>query len=233
MLHSVLKKPNVFTVLVQVAKFLYQRDLGTRIKETVNIAGSISKPRLEQATRQILESPDLELDATSAKPRERDASMFNRLLPLIASMTLSMQTSWKRVIRKSGKMNKMVTQATWSLEHVTLRLNTVQSLATLLVTLSPCYGVIKNVRMGTGQCNPRSRARDWRNLRTSKQHPGRCRTTRIMESSELPTRKQTRSLGELEQLPSTRAVRQIPRPTDLSPAEQRHLASLRKRTIPQ
>jgi len=123
-----------------------QEGLGTRIKETVWSPGPL-KPRLEQATRQI-QVQISKLDATSAKLRERDASIFNKVVASIAKHDSQHANIFANELSEVRKMNKMVTQAKLALEQITLRLSTVQELGDIVVTLSPAMGVIKSVRSG-------------------------------------------------------------------------------------
>ena len=131
-----------------------QEGLGTRIKETVWSPGPL-KPRLEQATRQI-QVQISKLDATSAKLRERDASIFNKVVASIAKHDTQHANIFANELSEVRKMNKMVTQAKLALEQITLRLNTVQELGDIVVTLSPAMGVITKRQIGSSECNPRS-----------------------------------------------------------------------------
>ena len=118
----------------------------TRIKDTVISPGSL-KPRLEQAARHI-QVQISKLDATSAKLRERDASIFKKVVASIQKHDTQHANILANELSEVRKMNKMVTQAKLALEQITLRLNTVQELGDIVVTLSPAMGVIRNVRSG-------------------------------------------------------------------------------------
>jgi division protein CdvB (Snf7/Vps24/ESCRT-III family) len=117
-----------------------------RIKDTVRSPGPL-KPRLEMATRQI-QVQISKLDATSAKLRERDSSIFNKVVASIQKHDTQHANILANELSEVRKMNKMVTQAKLALEQITLRLNTVQELGDIVVTLSPAMGVIRNVRSG-------------------------------------------------------------------------------------
>lgn len=123
-----------------------QDGFGTRLKDTVRQPGPL-KPRLEQATRQI-QVQISKLDATSTKLRERDASIFNKVVASIQKHDTQHANILANELSEVRKMNKMVTQAKLALEQITLRLNTVQELGDIVVTLSPAMGVIRNVRSG-------------------------------------------------------------------------------------
>lgn len=123
-----------------------QDGLTNRIKDTVRSPGPL-KPRLEMATRQI-QVQISKLDATSAKLRERDSSIFNKVVASIQKHDTQHANILANELSEVRKMNKMVTQAKLALEQITLRLNTVQELGDIVVTLSPAMGVIRNVRSG-------------------------------------------------------------------------------------
>jgi division protein CdvB (Snf7/Vps24/ESCRT-III family) len=120
--------------------------LGTRIKESVRPAGPL-KPRLEQATRQIQVQVS-KLDATSSKLRERDSAIFNKVVQAIQKHDMQHASVFANELAEIRKMNKMVTQARLALEQITLRLNTVQELGDIVVTLTPAMAVIRNVKSG-------------------------------------------------------------------------------------
>ena len=120
--------------------------VSSRIRDTVRSPGPL-KPRLEQAGRQI-QVQIAKLDATSAKLRERDSSIFNKVVAAIAKHDSQHANILANELSEVRKMNKMVTQAKLALEQITLRLNTVQELGDIVVTLSPAMGVIRNVRSG-------------------------------------------------------------------------------------
>ena len=88
------------------------------------------------------------LDATSAKLRERDSSIFNKVVAAISKHDTQHANILANELSEVRKMNKLVTQAKLALEQITLRLNTVQELGDIVVTLSPAMGVIRNVRSG-------------------------------------------------------------------------------------
>lgn len=119
---------------------------GERIKDSVRPAGPL-KPRLEQAVRQI-QIQTSRLDQTATKLRERDASIFNKVVANIQKHDMDHATVYANELAEVRKMNKMVTSAKLALEQIVLRLNTVQELGDVVVTLTPAMAVIKNVKSG-------------------------------------------------------------------------------------
>ena len=119
---------------------------GDRVKDSVRPAGPL-KPRLEQAIRQI-QIQISRLDQTSTKMRERDGSIFGRVVLSIQKHDMDHATVYANELSEVRKMNKMVTSAKLALEQIVLRLNTVQELGDIVVTLTPAMAVIKNVKSG-------------------------------------------------------------------------------------
>lgn len=119
---------------------------GERVKEAVRPAGAL-KPRLEQAVRQI-QSQIAKLDATSSKLKERDVAIFGRVVGSIQKHDMQHASVFANELAEVRKMNKMVVQARLALEQIVLRLNTVQELGDIVVTLTPAMAVIRSVKSG-------------------------------------------------------------------------------------
>ncbi len=88
------------------------------------------------------------LDATMGKLKERDSAIFNKVVSSIQKHDMNHAAVFANELAEVRKMNKMVTQAKLALEQITLRLNTVQELGDIVVTLTPAMAVIKNVKSG-------------------------------------------------------------------------------------
>jgi division protein CdvB (Snf7/Vps24/ESCRT-III family) len=119
---------------------------GERVREAVRPLGPL-RPRLEAAIRQI-QIQISKLDATSLKLKERDAAIFNRVVAAIQKHDMQHATVFANELAEIRKMNKMVTAAKLALEQIVLRLNTVQELGDIVVTLAPAMGVIRSIRSG-------------------------------------------------------------------------------------
>ncbi len=119
---------------------------GERVKEAVRPAGPL-KPRIEQAIRQI-HLQVAKLDATSGKLKDRDATIFSKVVSAIQKHDMSHASVFANELAEIRKMNKMVTQARLALEQIVLRLNTVQELGDIVVTLTPAMSVIRSVKAG-------------------------------------------------------------------------------------
>src|SRR5215471_9072701 len=122
------------------------QSFGTRVKDSVKSPGPL-KPRLDLAVRQI-QVQVAKLDATSAKLRERDSSIFNKIVSSIQKHDSQHASVYANELAEIRKMNKMVTQAKLALEQITLRLNTITELGDIVVTLTPAMSVIRSVRQG-------------------------------------------------------------------------------------
>ena len=122
------------------------QSLGTRVKESVRNPGPL-KPRLDLAVRQI-QVQVAKLDSTSAKLRERDNSIFAKVVGSLQKHDTQHASVFANELAEIRKMNKMVTQAKLALEQIVLRLNTITELGDIVVTLTPAMSVIRNVKQG-------------------------------------------------------------------------------------
>ena len=105
------------------------------------------KPRLDLAVRQI-QVQVAKLDSTSTKLRERDNSIFNKVVGSLQKHDTQHASVFANELAEIRKMNKMVTQAKLALEQIVLRLNTITELGDIVVTLTPAMAVIRNVKQG-------------------------------------------------------------------------------------
>lgn len=119
---------------------------GERVREAVRPLGPL-KPRLEAAIRQI-QIQISKLDATALKLKERDAAIFNKVVASIQKHDMQHATVFANELAEIRKMTKMVTSAKLALEQIVLRLNTVQELGDIVVTLAPAMGVIRSIKSG-------------------------------------------------------------------------------------
>lgn len=117
-----------------------------RVRGSVQNPGPL-KPRLDLAVRQI-QVQVAKLDATCSKLRERDASIFNKIVSSMQKHDSQHAAVYANELAEVRKMNRMVTQAKLALEQITLRLNTVTELGDIVVTLTPAMSVIRSVRQG-------------------------------------------------------------------------------------
>jgi len=117
-----------------------------RVRESVRSEGPL-RPRLEQALRRI-QMQISKLDSASMKLRERDQTIFRKVVSAIQKHDMAHASIFANELAEVRKMSKMVTSAKLALEQIVLRLNTVQELGDIVVTLSPAMSVIKSVRSG-------------------------------------------------------------------------------------
>ncbi|MDG6913313.1 MAG: hypothetical protein JRN35_09580 [Nitrososphaerota archaeon] len=122
------------------------QSFGTRVKDSVRSPGPL-KPRLDLAVRQI-QVQVAKLDSTSTKLRERDNSIFTKVVSSLQKHDTQHASVFANELAEIRKMNKMVTQAKLALEQIVLRLNTITELGDIVVTLTPAMSVIRNVKQG-------------------------------------------------------------------------------------
>ncbi len=120
--------------------------LGKRIRERIRPPEPL-RPRIELATRQI-EIQISKLEATSAKLKDKDATLFSKVVLLIRKHDTQHANMIANELSEIRKMSKIVTQAKLALEQVTLRLGTIKEMGDIAVALSPAMGVLKSVRSG-------------------------------------------------------------------------------------
>jgi division protein CdvB (Snf7/Vps24/ESCRT-III family) len=122
------------------------QSFGTKVKDSVRNPGPL-KPRLDLAIRQI-QVQVAKLDSTSTKLRERDNSIFGKVVASLQKHDTQHASVFANELAEIRKMNKMVTQAKLALEQIVLRLNTITELGDIVVTLTPAMAVIRNVKQG-------------------------------------------------------------------------------------
>lgn len=122
------------------------QSFGNRVKDSVRNPGPL-KPRLDLAIRQI-QVQVAKLDSTSTKLRERDNSIFGKVVASLQKHDTQHASVFANELAEIRKMNKMVTQAKLALEQIVLRLNTITELGDIVVTLTPAMAVIRNVKQG-------------------------------------------------------------------------------------
>ncbi len=122
------------------------QSFGSKVKDSVRNPGPL-KPRLDLAVRQI-QVQCAKLDSTSTKLRERDNSIFGKVVGSLQKHDTQHASVFANELAEIRKMNKMVTQAKLALEQIVLRLNTITELGDIVVTLTPAMAVIRNVKQG-------------------------------------------------------------------------------------
>lgn len=105
------------------------------------------KLRLEQASRQI-QAQIAKLDSALTRLREKDSSIFNKAVSALQKHDTQAACVLSNELAEVRKMNKMITQARFALEQIVLRLNTIQELGDVVVTLAPAVTVIRSVKSG-------------------------------------------------------------------------------------
>ncbi|MFQ6134482.1 MAG: Snf7 family protein [Nitrososphaerales archaeon] len=119
---------------------------GEKVRGAMRTTGPL-KPRLEQAVRRI-QIQISRLDSASAKLKDRDQNIFRKVVSAIQKHDMAHASVFANELAEVRKMNKMVTSARLALEQITMRLNTVQELGDIVVTLTPAMSVIRSVKSG-------------------------------------------------------------------------------------
>jgi division protein CdvB (Snf7/Vps24/ESCRT-III family) len=128
------------------------QSFGGKVKDSVRNPGPL-KPRLDLAVRQI-QVQVAKLDSTSTKLRERDNSIFGKVVASLQKHDTQHASVYANELAEIRKMNKMVTQAKLALEQIVLRLNTITELGDIVVTLSPAMAVMRSVKQGLAGVMP-------------------------------------------------------------------------------
>lgn len=103
------------------------------------------KPRLEQAIRH-LQSQIAKLETASARLRERDQTIFNRIVQSLSRHDQAHASIYANELVELRKMYKMIISAKLALEQIVLRLQTVSSLGDIAVVVGPAMAVVKGVK---------------------------------------------------------------------------------------
>ncbi len=137
-----------------------------RLKEAVKPEESL-KPRLEQASR-LNQAQITNLDNRLLRLQERDSSIFKSMTLAIQKHDTQTSSALSKELAEVRKMAKIVNHSKIALEQTTLRLDTIQNLRDMIAILAPAVGVIRDIRIGTGQLHARSRARNGQDWQHSK-----------------------------------------------------------------
>jgi len=131
---------------------------GERVREAVRPAGPL-KPRIDAAVRSI-QIQISKLDATSNRLKERDTTLFNKVVASIQKHDTQRASVYANELAEIRKMNRMVSSAKIALEQIVLRLSTATELGDIVVTLAPAMAVIKSVKSGLVGVMPEAEQRD-------------------------------------------------------------------------
>lgn len=129
-----------------------KESMAKKIKETIRGPEPI-KPLINKAGLQI-KAHIAKLDNTLKKIKDKDAKLFNKTAKAVQKHDMATGKIYANELAEVRKMAKMVSQAKIVLEQVGMRLNTVNDLGELVVTLAPAIKVIKSVRGGVASIMP-------------------------------------------------------------------------------
>ena len=126
--------------------------LGSRIRGGEKPVQNL-RQKLEEATRHI-QIQIVKLEQTSAKLRDRDASIFAKVVVSVQKNENARANMLANELGEVRKMYGIVTQAKLALEQLVLRLSTVQELGDIAVTLNPAVEIIRSIRPGLANLVP-------------------------------------------------------------------------------
>jgi division protein CdvB (Snf7/Vps24/ESCRT-III family) len=120
--------------------------IAERIMRTIKPPPAL-KPRIEEAQRK-LQVQIVRLDTVSSKLREKDQSLFKRVISAVQQHDMEYSAILSNELAQIRKISKMVNHAKLALEQIQIRLSTINELGDVVVTLNPAMAVVKNVRSG-------------------------------------------------------------------------------------
>lgn len=100
--------------------------------------------KVEEAQRR-LDAPISQLRAIDEKLRAKEEQIFGRIISAQRTRNDSYAQMYANELVQVRKMKGMVSGAKLSMEQIQLRLNTVSELGDIVVTLSPCMSVIRDL----------------------------------------------------------------------------------------
>ena len=126
--------------------------LSDSIKQTIRPPGPL-KPRIEGAVRRI-EVQVQRLDQASTHFEARDKTLFNNVVDAMVKHETNRANVLANELAEIRKMQKMVIRSKLALEQIVLRLQTVEELGDIAVTLMPAISVLRDVKSGMGGVSP-------------------------------------------------------------------------------
>jgi len=130
-----------------VSKWISRSDkpsFAERVKRTIKSPPAL-KRRIEDARRN-LQLQISRLDIVSSKLRERDQTLFRKLVSTVQQHDTDYSTVLSTELLQIRKISKMVNNSKLVLEQIQLRLSTITELGDVVVALSPAMSIVKNVR---------------------------------------------------------------------------------------
>lgn len=123
-----------------------------RLRGAVKPQGAL-KPRIEEAVHR-LDMQTSKMDAMLGKLRERDSSLFQRVVDAMQRHDASESRVLSNELAEIRKVSKMLGGAKMSLEQVKLRLTTIHDLGDAMVAIGPAMGTMKGLKSSLGKFMP-------------------------------------------------------------------------------
>jgi division protein CdvB (Snf7/Vps24/ESCRT-III family) len=123
-----------------------KQPMGASIRESIFPPGPLKK-KIEE-TQRALNSQVSKLDARTAKIRERDTALFNKVVASVQKHDSEHASAYSAELSENRKIMTTVTQSKMILEQISLRLATVQDLGDLAASMTPVVSVVKGIKSG-------------------------------------------------------------------------------------
>jgi hypothetical protein len=129
----------------------YNKRIKEKAKETLNIHGS--KPRIEIGNN-IIELRISKLDNKIAHAKNREAFLFNRIVTAIQSHNDVSARILSSELAKVRHNQRMLNQARWTVEQVSIRNSTLSDLLEIMETLEPAIRPTKGLKSEITRLQP-------------------------------------------------------------------------------
>jgi division protein CdvB (Snf7/Vps24/ESCRT-III family) len=126
--------------------------MSTKIKEAVKPAAPL-KPRIDAAIRG-LQAQTNKLEQLQTRLTDRDKNIFAKVVDAYTKHDQAHASIYANELAEIRKMSKMIMQSELALEQIVLRLQTVEELGDVVVSLSPAMSVIRRVGKGIAGVMP-------------------------------------------------------------------------------
>jgi hypothetical protein len=129
----------------------YNKRIKEKAKETLNIHGS--EPRIEIGNN-IIELRISKLDNKIAHAKNREAFLFNRIVTAIQSHNDVSARILSSELAKVRHNQRMLNQARWTVEQVSIRNSTLSDLLEIMETLEPAIRPTKGLKSEITRLQP-------------------------------------------------------------------------------
>ena len=126
--------------------------MSERVKETLRPAAPL-KPRIDAAVRG-LQAQTNKLEQLQNRLVDRDKNIFSKVVDAYTKHDQAHASIYANELAEIRKMSRMIIQSQLALEQIILRLQTVQELGDVVVSLAPAMSVVRKVGKGIAGVMP-------------------------------------------------------------------------------